>query len=96
MTVVRHRDSRAGDQYSEKRLVDHQREKRAKTQLNGGRRDGTMVLSGEVPGPAGAAILSEISWERIDSHRVRHYWRASRDGGTTWTDVFIGVYIRGG
>ena len=65
-------------------------------QLDGGLRDGAMVLSGEVRGPNGSTTLNEISWRVIDGGRVRQHWRSSGDGGTTWTDVFIGIYIRAG
>ncbi len=60
--------------------------------LEGGLRDGKMVLSADMPAPDGGTTLNEISWERLDEGRVRQHWRSSTDGGRTWTDVFVGIY----
>ncbi len=68
---------------------------------NGGRLDlagglddsGRMVLSGEMPGRDGGRELHEVSWQPLDGGRVRQHWRASRDAGATWQEVFVGVYI---
>ncbi len=63
--------------------------------LEGGLRDGVMVLAGTTPGKAGQpAIRHEISWTRLPDGRVRQHWRASRDDGKTWNDAFIGLYSR--
>jgi hypothetical protein len=59
--------------------------------LDGGVRDGKMVLSGESPGNSGP-VKNEISWERLDGGRVRQVWRASTDGGKTWQTAFDGIY----
>ena len=75
---------------------------------NGGRLDlaggpdktGRMVLSGLMPGPDGAPdggnVLHEISWEKLADGTVKQHWRASKDGGKAWQDVFIGIYRRAG
>ena len=67
---------------------------------NGGRLDlaggldgeGRMVLSGVMPGPEGGEVRHEISWEPLEGGEVKQHWRASRDGGESWRDVFVGIY----
>ena len=67
---------------------------------NGGRLDlagglderGRMVLSGMMPGPKGGDVLHEISWEELTEGAVKQHWRVSKDGGTAWQDVFVGIY----
>ena len=63
-------------------------------QLDGGIEDGKMVLSGSDPGAKGAPVHHEITWEKLDDGRVRQHWRISKDGKTSWNDVFIGFYTR--
>ena len=63
--------------------------------LDGGLIDGRMVLAGETPGPEGKPPAQhEISWQKLDDDRVRQVWRMSRDGGSTWREVFVGTYTR--
>jgi len=60
-----------------------------------GRLDGeAMVLSGERPGRDGAMVSHEIRWTPQDDGTVRQHWRASRDGGETWNDLFVGIYTK--
>ena len=53
---------------------------------------GRMVLSGFMPGPDGGEVLHEISWEKRANGTVQQHWRASKDSGQTWQDVFKGLY----
>lgn len=64
--------------------------------LEGGYRDGRMVMEGETLGPDGTTRLNRISWSRVDGDpdRVRQLWEVSTDGGSTWTAGFDGLYIR--
>ncbi len=62
--------------------------------LEGGLEDGTMVLSGTMPGQDGKPVLHEISWTPLADGTVRQYWRASRDQGKSWRDLFVGIYSR--
>ncbi len=66
---------------------------------NGGRLDlvggldgEDMVLSGERPGADGSTVNHEIRWSPLEDSTVRQHWRASRDGGETWNDLFVGIY----
>jgi hypothetical protein len=63
-------------------------------QLDGGLKDGRMVLSGSGTAADGEPVEHEISWELLADGRVRQHWRATRDGGTNWRDVFVGFYAR--
>ena len=61
--------------------------------LAGGVEDnGRMVLSGRMPGADVAEVLHEISWEDLGDGTVKQHWRASKDGGEAWEDVFVGIY----
>jgi len=63
--------------------------------LDGGLKDGRMVLSGRTPAREGEGTVEhEISWEALSDGRVRQVWRMSRDGGTTWNEAFVGLYTR--
>jgi hypothetical protein len=63
--------------------------------LDGGLVDGKMVLVGEIPGRDGnEPAKHEISWEKLADGGVRQAWRMSRDGGSTWQQVFVGIYSR--
>ena len=48
-------------------------------QLDGGLRDGRMVLSQETARPDGARHVDEISWEKLPGGQVRQHWRTSED-----------------
>ena len=64
-------------------------------QLDGGLRDGVMVLEGEAPLPEqGDRLLGHrISWSRLDGQpdRLRQHWEVERSDGT-WQTVFDGRY----
>lgn len=65
-------------------------------QLDGGLRDGAMVLEGVVPGTdGGPAVRHRISWSRIDGDpdRVRQHWETAAGDGP-WETAFDGRYVR--
>ena len=63
--------------------------------LDGGWRDGSMVLSGSHPGRApGVTVTDRITWTPRADGSVRQWWQVTRDGGATWTTVFDGIYRR--
>jgi hypothetical protein len=62
--------------------------------LEGGWRDGKMILEGTRPGKGRQTVLNRISWVRRDRDRVRQLWEVSVDGGKRWKVVFDGAYLR--
>lgn len=69
--------------------------------IEGGLRNGAMVLEGVAPGGDGRPAVQRITWsvlegERERPERVRQLWEASTDDGATWTVVFDGEYRRAG
>jgi len=62
--------------------------------LDGGLRDGKMVLEGETRARDGGRVLHRISYEPRPDGSVRQHWETSRDGGRTWTTAFDGLYVR--
>lgn len=62
--------------------------------LSGGLDGADMVLSGERPGRDGGTVAHEIRWTPQEDGTVKQHWRASKDGGDTWGDLFVGVYTR--
>jgi hypothetical protein len=65
-------------------------------QLDGGLRDGRMVLSGETIDSTGKRTEQRITWERVGKDQVRQLWESSSDGGRTWAIAFDGLYSRTG
>jgi len=64
-------------------------------QLDGGMKDGSMVLSGERPArDGGGVVLHRISWTPAADGSVRQLWEASQDGGRSWSVLFDGLYVR--
>jgi hypothetical protein len=64
--------------------------------LDGGWRDGAMVLEGEGPNEADPSQSQRhrIAWTPSDDGEVRQYWQLSDDGGETWSVAFDGRYRR--
>jgi hypothetical protein len=63
--------------------------------IEGGLKDGAMVMSdASLPGKKDQALINEIAWTPNADGTVRQHWRASRDGGKTWTTSFDGKYVR--
>ncbi|HET7176978.1 MAG TPA: hypothetical protein VFK21_13360 [Gammaproteobacteria bacterium] len=59
--------------------------------LEGGLKDGRMVLSGDQVQKDGSHLLNRLTWAPQDG-RVRQTWDVSKDGGKTWKIVFDGIY----
>lgn len=66
--------------------------------IEGGVRDGAMVMEGSTVAGEGVRMLQRISWTPLseDGSRVRQFWQQSSDGGESWTTVFDGEYRRRG
>jgi hypothetical protein len=62
--------------------------------LEGGLRDGSMVLEGRQPGPGGGEQRNRITWTPQTGGTVRQHWEVSADGGRSWTTAFDGLYRR--
>jgi hypothetical protein len=60
--------------------------------LDGGLRDGAMVLSGRRRTRAGKTVVDRITFSRAADGSVRQHWEISPDGGPTWTTSFDGIY----
>jgi hypothetical protein len=61
-------------------------------QLDGGLKNGAMVLEGARRTRAGKSVIDRITWTPNRDGSVRQFWQASNDGGTTWTTQFDGLY----
>lgn len=62
--------------------------------LDGGVKNGAMVLAGTRRGRNGKPVTDRITFTPRPDGSVRQWWQASRDGGATWTTVFDGIYRR--
>lgn len=65
--------------------------------LDGGLRDGRMVMEGDAPAEDGSGTVqrNRISWTPSDDgSEVRQLWETSDDGGDTWQTAFDGRYRR--
>jgi hypothetical protein len=60
--------------------------------LDGGWKDGQMVLEGEKPAAGGARQRDRIRWTPNADGTVRQLWEVSTDGGQSWTVAFDGLY----
>ena len=67
--------------------------------LDGGMRDGAMVMEGDapLPGEPGRVVRHRITWSRLDGDpdRLRQHWEAATEEGT-WETLFDGRYSRAG
>jgi hypothetical protein len=62
--------------------------------LEGGLRDGAMVMEGSAPKPdTGGVVRHRISWSATDADHLRQHWQTS-DDGEEWQTVFDGRYSR--
>lgn len=61
--------------------------------LEGGIRDGAMVLEGQTLGADGKATRQRITWTRSADGSVRQLWEAS-DASGKWTTAFDGKYTK--
>ncbi len=62
--------------------------------LAGGLEGQRMVLRGQGRDREGKPLLHEVAWTPRDDGTVEQHWRSSADGGTTWSDVFLGIYTK--
>ena len=62
--------------------------------LDGGLKNGSMVLAGKRRGRGGTWVTDRITYTPRPDGSVRQWWQASRDGGATWKTVFDGIYRR--
>lgn len=60
--------------------------------LQGGLRDGSMVMTGVLPKPGGGDRQQRITWTPNDDGSVTQQWETSGDGGNEWSTVFLGIY----
>ncbi len=60
--------------------------------LEGGFRDGSMVLEGDQVGADGQTLRNRITWTPRADHHVRQLWESSKDRGATWAVEFDGDY----
>jgi hypothetical protein len=60
--------------------------------LDGGMKNGSMVLAGARTGRAGKRVIDRITYTPRPDGSVRQWWQVSRDGGKTWTTSFDGIY----
>ncbi|MFC1695504.1 hypothetical protein ACFL1C_05200 [Pseudomonadota bacterium] len=64
-------------------------------QLDGGLKDGSMVLGGQRPTRDGSGMVQHrISWTPNPDGTVRQLWEASKDEGASWTVLFDGLYTQ--
>lgn len=63
--------------------------------LEGGLREGAMVLEGESPKAGGGVQKQRITWTPAADGSVQQHWQVS-DDGSTWTTSFLGIYRRSG
>ena len=61
--------------------------------LDGGLRDGAMVLEGRAPSGRTGVDVQRITWTQAGDE-VRQVWETSTDDGATWTVAFDGRYRR--
>lgn len=62
--------------------------------LDGGLKDGAMVLAGSRPARGGKTVIDRITWTPRRDGSVRQLWQTSRDAGASWKIVFDGIYRR--
>jgi len=63
-------------------------------EIDGGLREGRMVLEGVTVSRDDARTGQRITWSPMPAGRVRQLWEQSTDGGTTWRVAFEGIYSR--
>jgi len=62
-------------------------------EIEGGLKDGSMVMTGEQLQPDGKKLLNRITWTPKDG-KVRQFWETSADGRRTWQVSFDGLYAK--
>ncbi|HEX9728199.1 MAG TPA: hypothetical protein VGA37_06830 [Gemmatimonadales bacterium] len=61
--------------------------------LEGGWRDGSMVLEGQVQRPQGP-VRNRIVWTPLAPDSVRQHWQTWNDSQGVWATTFDGLYVR--
>ncbi|HLX23363.1 MAG TPA: hypothetical protein VKR38_08480 [Usitatibacter sp.] len=63
--------------------------------IEGAWKNGALTMSdASLPAKKDPGRVNEITWTPNPDGSVRQHWRASTDGGKTWTTVFDGKYVR--
>lgn len=62
--------------------------------LEGGLKDGRMVLTGQQVDHEGKTDQTRMTWSQ-ENGKVRQLWQASTDGGKTWKVIFEAIYSKG-
>lgn len=62
--------------------------------LEGGLREGAMVLEGELPKAGGGMQRQRITWTPAADGSVSQHWQVSDDDGGSWKSSFLGIYRR--
>jgi hypothetical protein len=65
--------------------------------LEGGLKDGAMVMKGEMTGSDGKRQQDRMSWTPFQAGgagKIRQLWETSGDNGKTWTVIFDVTYTR--
>lgn len=57
-------------------------------------RDGAMRFQGRTRSPQGAVVLQRLTFHHVAADTVRQVFESSRDDGATWTEDWVGIYIR--
>lgn len=63
-------------------------------EIEGGLRDGSMVLEGTLTNAAGQVQPFKGTWTPADDGSVRQHFEISQDEGRSWTTWFDGRYVR--
>ena len=61
--------------------------------LEGGLKDGRMVMTGEMTGSDGKRQQDRMSWTPKDG-KIRQLWETSEDGGKSWSIIFDVTYSK--
>jgi len=63
-------------------------------EIQGGIKDGSMVMEGEMIGHDGKPAQHRIAWTPNEGGTVRQLWSVSTDGGGEWKVIFDGTYTK--
>lgn len=61
--------------------------------LEGGLKDGRMVLTGTQVGHDGKPEATRMTWT-VEKGKIRQLWEASPDGGKSWNTIFEAIYSK--
>lgn len=64
-------------------------------QIAGEWEDGKMILKNTTAAfDTLPETINQLSWTPLEDGRVNQHWKSSTDGGTTWTVLFDGFYVK--